>query len=77
MVAVGCGGVAVRELIVDMYLAKQKIDKRLKRQLLTSLFDPLTAFGQGRSVVVVALVDVIDGYNNMVVRRSGCLVVDL
>ena len=25
----------------------------------------------------VALVDVIDGYNNMVVRRSGCLVVDL
>ena len=36
-----------------------------------------SAFGQGRSVVVVALVDVIDGYNNMLVRRSGCLVVDL
>ena len=34
-------------------------------------------FWSGPLCVVVALVDVIDGYNNMVVRRSGCLVVDL
>ena len=37
----------------------------------------LTSLLVRAALSVVALVDVIDGYNNMVVRRSGCLVVDL